>query len=125
LFMGYGRVIHGGAPESLVRQPADCYPHPLLADYNLLAEALASALLPGYDMHAGKHWMLRPEQLGLVDPGTTPLNAAVQEVYFCGSHYTVLAVCMGQPLRIRTMQAVRKEEIFGLTLVQGVPCLIQ
>lgn len=124
LVMRDGRIIQEGSPEAVYRQPLDCYTASLLGDYNLLEQPLAGALIHGYETTEGSHWMLRPEQLGLVEDSSPMVKATVKEVYFCGSHYTVVVESMGQLLRIRRAQSVRTGEQFGLTLALGFPCLI-
>lgn len=124
LVMREGRIIQDGSPESVYHQPFDHYTATLLGECNVLTPSLAGLLLPGFDSHPEKQWMLRPEQIGVTDESTTPVSGSIREVHFCGSHYLLELDCMGQLLLVRTNIALTPGTRIGLTLWQGQPCLI-
>ena len=124
LVMREGRIIQDGTPEAVYHQPVDEYTATLLGECNVLDPALAGLLLPGYEIPAGKKWMVRPEQIGLTEAGSAQPDVTIKEVHFCGSHYLIELECMGQMLIVRTNSALTPGTRIGLTLLQVNPCLI-
>ncbi len=124
LVMREGRIIQDGSPETVYRQPFDQYTATLLGECNILEPSVAGLLLPGYEIHPHKHWMLRPEQIGLTDESAAPVSGTIRGVHFCGSHYLLELDCMGQLLLVRTSNELTPGARIGLTLLQGAPCRI-
>jgi len=124
LVMREGRLIQDGSPETIYGQPLDSYTASLLGEFNLLEHPLAATLLPGIDLNTAQKWMLRPEQLSLVDKELSPVTAIIREIHYCGSHYMAVADIMGQELKIRTTSKLNKGDTVGLSLLTGHPWII-
>jgi putative spermidine/putrescine transport system ATP-binding protein len=124
LVMREGRLIQDGSPETIYEQPLDSYTASLLGEFNLLEHRLAAMLLPGKEWNKEQKWMLRPEQLSLVEKELSPVNAIIRDMYYCGSHYMAVADIMGQELKVRTTSKLNKGDTVGLSLLPGNPWLI-
>jgi ABC-type Fe3+/spermidine/putrescine transport system ATPase subunit len=124
MVMQEGRIIQDGTPEIIYEQPLNSYTASLLGEFNLLEHPLAGMLLPGKELNKEQKWMLRPEQLSLVDKELSPVTAIIREMHYCGSHYMAVADIMGQELKIRTSSKLNKGDTVGLSLLTGNPWLI-
>ncbi|MBL7745305.1 MAG: ABC transporter ATP-binding protein [Chitinophagaceae bacterium] len=99
LLMKYGEIVQQGTPEEVYRQPVNEYCAGLLGDYNRITGPGGGFVSPAPE---GKQLMIRPESFLINEKTEHTLSGTVQEIIFCGSHYTIHVQAGGQVIRVRT-----------------------
>lgn len=115
-----GKLIQDAAPEMVYTNPVDVYTAQLVGELNLLEESIAGLLFPeAVNNSQYKQWMIRPEQLQIVQEGEGQLSAIVKQVAYFGSHYLVQAIVNEHPLLIRSFTKHETGTTIGLRVETG------
>ncbi len=115
LIMKGGELVQQGTAQQIYQRPKNEYVAGLFGKYNLLSEALATAL-SGASIVSNEKLILRPEHFIITDAGTGNVDGQIQEIKFCGNYYELKIEVAEQVLTVQTGRtSYKKRDTVGIS----------